>query len=441
MNEMIKIAGLAVIGIASVHSAQAQMVATDSSKPWSVSAALRGFYDDNYATAPNSAVAGVNRKQESFGYEITPGANLNLQLEQTTISLGYVYSYRYYENRPENKADQSHSFNAKLEHTFNSRLKLNVSDSFVSAQEPLLIAEPNGFTPSPIRSNGDNIRNTGKIGLNVGVTEELEFVPTYTNTIYDYSDKDLNPGDLSRKALLNRMEQSFSLDARYLIQPKTFGVLGYAYGITEYDNSDNINPNFPTVAGSLLIPSDSRDQTNHKVYVGVDHDFSSQFSASVRVGARFTEYSNAMPGADDNKTSPYVDASMTYTYAPGSLIQAGIKVDHAASDVGAIDGKNPVTDTESVLFYVQVTHKLTEKLTLTALGQYQHAKYQGSTLDGLGDDFYNASVSLDYQFTKWLSAEAGYTYDKLDSELETFSNPQPRSYDRNRVYIGVRATY
>jgi len=44
-------------------------------------------------------------------------------------------------------------------------------------------------------------------------------------------------------------------------------------------------------------------------------------------------------------------------------------------------------------------------------------------------------LNLEYRFNPHLSAEAGYNYDRLDSDLQT------RGFDRNRVYIGVKASY
>jgi hypothetical protein len=44
-------------------------------------------------------------------------------------------------------------------------------------------------------------------------------------------------------------------------------------------------------------------------------------------------------------------------------------------------------------------------------------------------------LNLAYRINQFLSAEAGYNYDKVDSDLVG------RSYSRNRVYVGVRATY
>ena len=44
-------------------------------------------------------------------------------------------------------------------------------------------------------------------------------------------------------------------------------------------------------------------------------------------------------------------------------------------------------------------------------------------------------VNLSYEINKFLSAEAGYNFDRLDSDLDQ------RSFTRNRVYVGIRGSY
>lgn len=134
MKQLIKIAGVAALGLASSQSARAQMSgSSDGPKAWSVSASLRAFYDDNVFTASDNA---VGRKISSFGYEVAPSGQFNLSREQTSLGLGYGYTLRYYEARANGNIDQSHDANLKLTHEFTSRIKLGINDSFVSAQEP-----------------------------------------------------------------------------------------------------------------------------------------------------------------------------------------------------------------------------------------------------------------------------------------------------------------
>ena len=59
----------------------------------------------------------------------------------------------------------------------------------------------------------------------------------------------------------------------------------------------------------------------------------------------------------------------------------------------------------------------------------------GSGYDGKHDFFFIANLTLEYQFSKHLSGHIGYNYDTLSSEIDG------RDFDRNRVYLGLSATY
>src|SRR5687768_14344144 len=131
MNKITTTAGLLALGAVSL---KAQVYAPEAgspqaTKPWTVSATLRGFYDDNYSTSPDATTGFAAEKRESFGFEVSPSASVNMILDQTAFSLGYVYSLRWYEDRDElgfDEYDQSHQFNAKLSHAFTPRYKLDV---------------------------------------------------------------------------------------------------------------------------------------------------------------------------------------------------------------------------------------------------------------------------------------------------------------------------
>jgi len=59
----------------------------------------------------------------------------------------------------------------------------------------------------------------------------------------------------------------------------------------------------------------------------------------------------------------------------------------------------------------------------------------GGPANGQADQIYLLGLNLTYHFTHYFSTEVGYNYDKLDSSLSG------RAYDRNRVYVGLTATY
>src|SRR5262249_45623385 len=54
MKKIVASVGLVALGASGVQTAFAQDFSADNSKPWSISATLRGFYDDNVNTWPNN---------------------------------------------------------------------------------------------------------------------------------------------------------------------------------------------------------------------------------------------------------------------------------------------------------------------------------------------------------------------------------------------------
>ena len=117
-------------GAAVLAGASAQNI--DASKPWSVSCALRGFYDDNYLTAPKGHERGT------FGISIIPSAIYSAQMDQTSISLRGTYGAAWNEdatrqNSGNNPWEQYVQFDAFLNHAFSERYSLDVRDTFVYA--------------------------------------------------------------------------------------------------------------------------------------------------------------------------------------------------------------------------------------------------------------------------------------------------------------------
>jgi hypothetical protein len=392
--------------------------ALEKSKPWSVSASVRGFYDDNYTTSPSIT------KRSSFGFEVSPSASINIPLDQTFFGASYIYSLKYYENRAhfhQASADHSHQFNAKLEHAFTERYKLSASESFVIAQEPEVLNQ-SGTVTVPIRLNGNNMRNTAAADFTAQMSELMGVQIGYQNNYYDYEQTGIN----SYSALLDRMEHLASVNLRYQWQRPTVLIAGYQFGVVDHMSDDLL------VSGTAVNSPSIRDNRAHYLYLGADHSFSQQLNASIRVGGRYTDYFEA----SENEISPYADGNLTYTYAPGSYLQGGVRHDRTQTDV------LNTLDQEATTVYLAITHRITSLLTGNVLGQYQHASFNSAGFSGVAgtsgaDDYFVASVNLAYRLDRaghWI-AEAGYNFDRLSSDIIL------RGYTRNRAYIGIRATY
>jgi hypothetical protein len=430
MNKIKTTAGLLALGAVSAHAAvyAPEAGSPQAAKPWSISATLRGFYDDNYSTSPK-----VNER-DSFGFEVSPAASLNIIRDQTAIGLSYVYSMRWFEDRDSrdlSSTDHSHQVNAKLSHAFTPRYKFDISDSFVVAQEPQLFEDPGTPNAAFLRSEGDNLRNTVQASFSIGLTEQTTVVLGYSNQYYDYEEE----GDNSRSAFLDRVEHLGSINLRQVILPKTVGIAGYQFEVVDYNSSDDIG------FGAQTYEADERDSTSHYFYLGVDQGITATLNASLRGGVQYTEYDFDSPllnNLDDSRWSPYVDANITWLYLEGSYAQLGVRHQRAQTDVGFVPmngGIVPNMDAESTTVYGSVNHRVYGGLVGSLIAQYQKSVYETDVTDDFSDDYFMAGLNLTYEINKFLAAEVGYNYDRLDSELDF------RSFTRNRVYVGIRGTY
>lgn len=432
MKRIITSASLAALGAASLQAAFAPGLSpTETAKPWSVSVALRGFYDDNYATVPSvryvttgpGTVVAV-KSRGSFGFEVSPRAGVNYSVGTTLLTADYTYGLRYYEDRPNNSADHSHQINASLQHGFSEQYKLTVSDSFVVAQEPEILDPSNIPLNMKLRTDGNNIRNAAQAKLEAKFTRLLEAQVSYANSLWAYDQKGVG----SYSALLDRMEHLATVDFLYNALENTSFILGYQYGQVDFTSNEI------TAVG----PAKFRDNDSHYVYGGIKQNFTQQLSGALRAGVQYTEYPNtalyANAGSPTDKLSgssviPYVDAYASYAYAKGSQVLAGVRHSRVQTDLLALDE-------EATTFYAAITHALSPKLTGSLTGNYQHGTYHQNTVyNGQADDYYSIGLNLGYQINQYLVAETGYSLDRLDSDVAS------RSFTRNRVFIGIRASY
>jgi hypothetical protein len=455
MKRAIASASLLALGAA---GAAAQLVNAD--KPWSISGSLRGFYDDNINTQPEGP-----GKVDSFGFEIIPAATVDLNSGPTTFKGSFIYDNRYYFER--RNTDQSEDLELDLNHNFSARYSVGLNESFVNAQEPEILAGT-GPVATPLRSNGNNIHNAIALNFQAQLTRLFGLVFGYNNSIYSYEENHgntISPGLPSRSALLDVNQNTFTVDSTWALSEKTRGIFGYKFSVL-YNTSDESvlndgafiagpppvnSPNYP-FGGPYYIPADSRNNYAHFVYVGADESFSSRLNGSIRIGLQYLDYYNngTLQGAFPNTVfvrssstslSPYVDLSANYSYSNDGALTFGFHQGHNQTDVAASTGDpnaGVTVDEESSTVYMTVTQKLTPitpKLTASGSLQYQYSVFNGGTSNNETDNFFMLGLDLAYQLTPHFSAETGYNFDALSSDLAG------RNYTRNQVFVGVRAVY
>lgn len=405
MNKLITSAGLVALSATGMQGAYAPgLNKMEASKLMTYSASLRGFYDDNVTTAKGTTQA---PKIDSFGFDFRPSASLNLtSLQQTYLGATYTYGMRYYADR-DPSADHSHEFELKLDHAFTERYKLSFSEAFAYAQEPEVIGDLGAITRLA-RSNNSTYRNVANLGFTAQLTEVLGTRLGYENTWLDYVDRD-------RSSFLDRMEHAIRVEGTWQVQPKLLLRPGYRLTLTDYSRD----------------ASDGRNSKRHAIFAGADYSFNSRLRGTLEAGAQIASFddSTLFPSG----TSPYVSLSASYLYREDSYLQLGLTVDRSATEI------QNSSDVQTISPYVSVNHKITSRISASALVRYNQYSYNASTkpLDGASEDFFTAQLNADYKISEHFTATATYNYDDLSGDA-LFSD---RSFSRNRVFLGVRASY
>ena len=418
MKKIIASAGLVAVSAAGLQAAAPGLSPMEASKPWSISATLRGFYDDNYTAAHKSF------EDDSFGFEIRPAVGLNFPFEQSFVGLGYVYSLRWYEGREDHQTDQSHEVTLRADHRFSERFSVDFDDSFIYSQEPTVVDDTGAVTTFS-RTDADAFRNRAAIRFDAQLTELVGLGLGYLNNWYDYDQE--GPG--SRSALLDRFEHDFNIEGRWHARENLFASLGYGLGIVSFTDDDVIAED---ALGTPIAFSEDRDSVSHRVYVGAEQVMSSQFRISAKVGGEYTDFTEL----GEDALTPWAEIAGTYNYLPGSYLQFGFRHDRNQTDRATPDPDGDiVTDQESSSLFASLTHRITPRLDGSLIGRVQRSEFNNGAFDGDLDYFVMLGANLEYRFTPNWSTEIGYNYDRLDSDLPF------RSFTRNRVYAGVRATY
>jgi hypothetical protein len=437
MNKIIASVGLVALGAANVQAQSA--MSSPAAKWWNVQATVRGFYDDNINSAHNPGP-----HDHVFGFEVKPKVGVTWSDDQTSINADYAYSFLHYDKRPlgnTERYDQDHTFNGLLTHAFSERYSLQVRDSFVIGQEPDALRHDAAFH-TPFRVSGDNKVNSGGILFTAELTRLLGLEVGYDNGWFDYDDSlsqipgknvdgagnVINP---SISGLLDRIEQNPHVALTWQVQPETTARVGYRYGQVNYTGNEVIFGNINDRPDSVV--SSDRDVRSHTVYVGMDHKFRPDFYGSAEVGGSYYDYYKI----SETSWGPYARLSMTYVYMQNSSLTLGFQEQRSATDLlgTPISKTDIVRDAETSTLYANVRQCILPNLFANLNGSFQNSAFKGGTLDSKSERFYEFGGNLEYVFNPHISAQAGYDFDRLDSEIPL------RSYTRNKFFIGATASY
>jgi len=441
MKKIVTSVSLIALGLLCVQVAYAQQQApeVESSKalPWlDASLAVRGFYDDNINGSADGDVYGENTRKDSFGIKVSPAIGFKYQDDETIASIRYEYGFTYYgKNRNPNNNDQSHAVDAVYRHQINDRLRIDFTDSFALAQEPETLSDFGGQLMMT-RSNGDNIRNILNADITVGITDAFGIEAGYRNGYWDFDDE-------SYAFNLNRMEHTPHINFYYNINESNRVFIGYQYNYAKYDGRGE-HLTYSKIGTPVRYGSDIYDRMSHAAYVGYNMTLSEKLDWTIRAGAQYTEWEHVKDyealDLKDHDTNPFVDAIATWNYMEDCKVQLGVRHEVGAAQWAALD-------MEATTVYANLNHQILPKLAFNFMGAYQHSSY-GDALavqwsgSHVRDDYFTLNPMLSYQIAESMGelpiasfVDLSYVYDNLHS------NAEGRTYDRNRIFLGLRANY
>ena len=359
---------------------------------WTVGASLG--YDDNPTPGSDNETA--------YGV-VYVGAAFLSQSPQTTVEfagrLGYVH---YFDDLDFGllKVDQSTptgSLRLNLTHRVNERLRLSSRNSMAFEYQP-----DYSIGSSAIRQTGAYTRWSSDNSVGYRWSERLG---TYTGFIYDgveYDNPAAQRNDISAITLYN--------DFRYQLSPQTVATLTYRYA----DRN---------TAGS------ARDTQNHFIMVGGEHRFSSNSVAIVRAGVQL----RSIDGSTRDYTSPSAEAAVTTRVNQQLSVKAygRLSTEDSSRQVGAAVYDNANT----MRLGVTGTYRVSQALSLSSGINYMSLAYEDGTAEDRDESLINVFVGFDLQIAENLYLNGSYNFEDLSSDEDT------REYDRNRMSIGVRATF
>lgn len=435
MKKIFVSASITALGAIGLHASEyaPDVTAMNASKLWSVSGTLRGFYDDNFNTTPN--------KSGSAGFEFSPSFSLIMPLQQTELGLRYTYGLYYYQKRQDEgtKAiDQTHDADLWVDHAFTERLEGKVEDSFIYGQNPQLQATG---TPFPFRTQGNYFNNIGTISLHTELSMLFSSDLGYQNNWLSYTENGTTETGLaggtqsaSNAGLMNNINHLIYLNLNYQFQPDLAFLIGYQFGITDYTGNEPIALGPP---GQFFF-SDNRNQYSQYLYLGVQYALAANLSISARAGFQYSDNYN-LPSFDHQSTTsfnPYANIAATYTYLPGDYVQVGFTQSQNPTSQATPNSQNQITlYQETSVVYASINHQITPYLLGSIIGHYQYSTFVGGFFNNQAQNWYSLGLNLSYSFTPHLSAEIGYNFDDLVTDVPN------QGYTRNREYIGITGTY
>jgi hypothetical protein len=330
-----------------------------------LSTSVVGGYNDNVNAATGASTSSTGGSGSLYTSD-NASLSYTFGTPRTQVSLTTGGGVTYYFDRPAAGYNPTGYLGLSLTHKPSERMTLSLS-VFASYQSQPDLSTNLGSN----QQLGSFIHSTDTISLAYSWTPRFSTVTSYTLDLLNYFS--------SAGSLLNRMDDTFGEQFRYLLWPTTAGVAEYRYKIIDYESA----------------PLDS---TTHFLLAGLDHTFTPRLNGTFRGGVELrSSESNGF------QAGPYFQSALTYILHNGFVIWTNSYSIEESDTVGVSSA--PAFRTGLALNY-GLTRRLFGNL---ALFYVSGGNQSGGTSSSSGNTI-DISPSLRYLITRRLSANVGYHY-------------------------------
>jgi hypothetical protein len=243
----------------------------------------------------------------------------------------------------------------------------------------------------------------------------------WTERLATYTGIKLTMLDYSETANSDRFTSTLYNQFRYVLSPQTVGTATIRYAQT---------------TGA----EQSSDSTDTYLLIGAEHRFSPSTILIGSAGAQFRQV-DAVNGKDS--TSPYLELTLR-SQVNQQLIVSGF-ARYGAEVYDTVVNLPLLAEYDSRLTLrlgTQATYEISEKLSLfsgidliSASFENGRAVVGGAPQPDQSETLFNAYLGTSLKLTEYLAASLTYNFTTADSDL------QNRSYDRNRISVGLQAEF
>jgi hypothetical protein len=372
--------------------------AAEGKRPYQVFNRLRVEYDDNVYQAETD-------KEDSIKIIEELEFHVNLDLENTFVSLRYRPSFVWWDNREEDDFDFQNEGDLVVNHEFSPRLTLSVVDTLRVGQQPELYER--GIL---VRANEDFIYNAANatLGYLLRPTTRLDAAGRYIVLRYD-TDELAATDDYDLYVA--------GLTLRHQVVQETALLLDCRAEQVEYD-------------------LDTKGSQSLYGGAGIEQIFTKELVGTVRGGYQEKEFDD---DAIDAESSPYADAVLTYLVSPATRITAGAAFSMYESDL------SPFASQDRSQVFASVAWDVTARVSLYLSGAYTESDYSAdaAVTPGLPDgteELVQVSSRATYKVNRSNWIEAGWQYQDFATDYED-SVLARVPYERNRLDVGWKTQF